>query len=162
MKKIIRSEKEMRRFAASFAKTLKGGGTLALVGGLGAGKTTFVKGLAKALGIEEEITSPTFVYMHVHKTRDRRPEAGSRIQLFVHVDAYRGDAGTMREIGLEEYMGRPDTVTVIEWGDKVKDILPSDTVMLNFFHAGGDRRDVEILRPKACIQFKKSSLVFRI
>lgn len=136
MKKEIHGEKEMARFAKEFAKTLKGGECIALNGDLGAGKTTFVQGLAKAFGVKERVTSPTFVYMHVHKTKKEG-------MLFVHADAYRGDADTLREIGIDEYLADPKAVVVIEWADKVKELLPDDTVGLRFSHVEGSVRSVE-------------------
>lgn len=147
-KLVLNDENEMKRFAVRFAETLRGGDAIALIGDLGAGKTTFVRGLAAAFGVDEsEVSSPTFVYMHVHAVKRRMSNAKSPIGFFVHVDAYRGDAATMREIGLEEYLGRPDTVTVIEWGGKVAELLPKDAVILAFTHEGGDKRSVKIQRP---------------
>ena len=136
MKKELHGEKGTLRFAKEFAKTLKGGDTIALIGELGAGKTTFARGLAKAFGVKERITSPTFVYMHVHKTRKENI-------LFVHADAYRGDADTLREIGIGEYLADPKAIVVIEWADKVNGILPEDTVTLKFSHLEGGVRVVE-------------------
>ena len=132
--KEIHSEEAMRAFAEEFAGTLKGGECVALVGDLGAGKTTFVQGLAKAFGVKERVTSPTFVYMHVHKTTGDF--------LFVHVDAYRGDADTLREIGLHEYLADPHAVVVIEWADKVEELLPEDAIRLEFTHVEGGVRSV--------------------
>ena len=130
----VHDEEAMQRLADTFSKSLKGGECVALVGDLGAGKTTFVQGLAKALGVKERVTSPTFVYMHVHKT--------ARDFLFVHVDAYRGDADTLREIGLHEYLADPKAVVVIEWADKVQELLPEDVVRLEFAHVEGGLRKV--------------------
>lgn len=130
----IYSAEEMQKFAQDFGMKLKGGEVIALNGPLGAGKTTFVQGLAKSFGIKERITSPTFVYMHVHKT--------TRELLFVHVDAYRGDAGTLQEIGLGEYLADPHTVVVIEWANKVKELLPDDVIHLEFAHAEDGVRSV--------------------
>lgn len=135
-KKEIHSEEAMHAFAEDFAKTLKGGEVVALIGDLGAGKTTFVQGLAKAFGVKERVTSPTFVYMHVHKTKGEA--------LFVHVDAYRGDADTLREIGLTEYLADPSAVVVIEWADKVEELLPDDAIRLEFAHIEGGVRSVTI------------------
>lgn len=137
MKKEIHGEEGMLDFAKEFAKTLKGGDCLALVGDLGAGKTTFVRGLAKAYGVKEKVTSPTFVYMHVHKTKEDEV-------LFVHADAYRGDADTLREIGIGEYLADPKAVVVIEWADKVQELLPDDTVTMTFAHLEGGVRTVEV------------------
>jgi len=148
MKKEIHGEEEMLRFAKEFAKTLKGGDTIGLVGDLGAGKTTFVRGLAKAFGVKERVTSPTFVYMHVHAVGSSKLKAQnsklSDVHLFVHADAYRGDIHTLREIGILEYLADPKAVVVIEWADKVKELLPDDTVTLQFSHVEGGVRTVEL------------------
>lgn len=133
-KKEIHSEEAMQKFAKEFGNTLKGGEVIALYGDLGAGKTTFVQGLAKSFGIKERITSPTFVYMHVHKT--------SKDMLFVHIDAYRGDADTLREVGIGEYLADPHAVVVIEWANRVEELLSDDAIRLEFAHIEGGVRSV--------------------
>jgi len=123
MKKIINSEKEMYKFASELAKKLKGGETLALQGELGAGKTTFVKGLARALGIREVVHSPTFILVKPYKTRIKNQE--SRIKNLIHADAYRIAKGEeLIFVGLDEFFQDKDAVIVIEWADKIKKILP--------------------------------------
>ena len=126
--------------AAEFALTLKGGEIVALYGNLGAGKTTFVQALGKALGVRERMTSPTFVYMHTHPLTD------GPIRMFVHVDAYRIDAEGLRGIGLEEFLGAPGIVTVIEWADKAAELLPEKRIEIHFTHLGGDKRGIDISR----------------
>ncbi|OGE12951.1 tRNA (adenosine(37)-N6)-threonylcarbamoyltransferase complex ATPase subunit type 1 TsaE, partial [Candidatus Curtissbacteria bacterium RIFOXYB2_FULL_41_10] len=76
------SEKQTQKIAQNFAKNLKGGDTVALYGDLGSGKTVFVKGLAKGLGIKRRITSPTFVFVKSYKISKG---------FFHHVDLYRGE-----------------------------------------------------------------------
>lgn len=106
MTRVTRSPEETAAFAAQIAKKLKGGETLVLRGGLGAGKTTFTKGLAKALGISRNVVSPTFTLV-------REYEEG-RLKLY-HFDLYRiEDEGELEELGLDEYF-RDDSVVVIEW-----------------------------------------------
>ncbi|MDD4995200.1 MAG: tRNA (adenosine(37)-N6)-threonylcarbamoyltransferase complex ATPase subunit type 1 TsaE [Patescibacteria group bacterium] len=123
MKKIINSEQEMHAFAGNIAKKLRAGDVLALAGDLGSGKTTFVKGLARALGVKETVTSPTFVLLKPYQTKIQNPK--SKIQNLIHVDAYRIEKGEeLIFVGLDEFFESPDTVTVIEWADKVKKILP--------------------------------------
>lgn len=143
-----RSERETERIAARFARTLHGGEILLLDGDLGAGKTVFVRGLAKGLGIRGRITSPTFVVMRLHRADSRKPIADSQrsqrqsrsaigyrlsagsgyglsaIGFLVHVDAYRiRDVRDLEAIGLFEWLGRPDTVVAIEWGERVASAL---------------------------------------
>lgn len=130
---VSRSEAETMEIAARFANQLRGGEVVLLEGDLGAGKTTFVRGLARAFGIREPVRSPTFTLMHVHRVRSR----GSGIKQLVHVDAYRlRGAADLRAIGLEEYLGKKDTAVVIEWGKRVQSItrlLP--TIRIQFNHS---------------------------
>lgn len=120
MKYISRNEKETYQIAAKLAKKLKGGEIIALEGDLGAGKTTFVKGLAKALGIKQHVTSPTFVLMKVYAI-SHKPLAISQL---VHVDCYRLDEPQeLFYLGLEEYLNKPEAVVIIEWADKIRNYL---------------------------------------
>ncbi|MBI2459407.1 MAG: tRNA (adenosine(37)-N6)-threonylcarbamoyltransferase complex ATPase subunit type 1 TsaE [Parcubacteria group bacterium] len=115
-----RSEKQTLNFAKKFSKNLTGGLVLGLVGNLGAGKTIFTKGLALGLGIKKNLTSPTFVLMKIYPVSQHQP-----IKFLVHLDAYRiKRASELTAIGAAEYFNRPDTITVIEWADKIKTILP--------------------------------------
>ena len=135
---VSHSERETVRLASEFAKTLRGGEVVLLDGDLGAGKTVFARGLAKGLGIRGRITSPTFVLMRIHRANSRQPIAGSirhrssmaigyrlpAIGFLVHVDAYRiRDPHELIAIGLLEWVGRPDAVVVIEWGERVRNML---------------------------------------
>ena len=113
---ISRSLKDTEALAKRIADTLTGGEVIILSGDLGAGKTTFTKGLAKALGVESEVTSPTFTIMNVYEE--------GRLKLN-HLDMYRIEhEDDLYELGVEDAIGG-DTVTVIEWnkltslGDKV-------------------------------------------
>lgn len=128
MKFTTNSEKESILLAEDFAKKIKGGDTIGLIGELGAGKTVFTKGLAKALNIKQNITSPTFVVMKVYDV-----SAHPEIKKLCHIDAYRlNNEADLEAIGALEYIKRKDTVTVIEWADKIKKILPKKTRLLYF------------------------------
>lgn len=101
---------------------LKGGETLELQSDIGGGKTTFMKGLAKGMGFEETLQSPTFI---VGATYEQA--AGPQLH---HYDFYRiHDAGIMRD-QLAESLGMPTVVTAVEWSDVVKDVLPADAVRI--------------------------------
>jgi len=121
MKYLSTSEKQTFNLGQKLAKTLKGGEVLALTGELGAGKTVLIKGIAAGLGIKKIITSPTFVLMKVYPiTNYRLP-----ITKLVHIDCYRTtNPQEIADIGATEYFGRPEAITVIEWADKIKKILP--------------------------------------
>lgn len=96
---------------------------LALSGNLGAGKTTFVKFLAKALGLEENITSPTFVLLKAYDIDF------ADFKKFVHVDCYRLDAKEdLADIGLQDYVADTSNLLLIEWADKINN-LPQDKVL---------------------------------
>lgn len=113
-----KNEKETIKAAANFVNKLKGGEVVALYGDLGAGKTVWVRGMAEGLGIREAITSPTFVLMKCFAVKQRD------IRSFCHVDAYRlKDSSELEAIGIGEYWGSKDTVTVIEWAERVEDLL---------------------------------------
>lgn len=129
MKKILKNEKETSEFAEKFAKTLRGGEVIALVGELGAGKTVFTRGLASGFGIKQKIQSPTFLLMKIYNVRPST-SSGNKIKHLCHVDAYRLSGGhELVDIGLQDWLGRPDTVTVIEWADKVPELFRGKKVI---------------------------------
>lgn len=107
---------DTKRIAGEIADTLVPGDVLCMYGDLGAGKTAFVKGLAKGLGIDDHITSPTFTIVN---------EYFGRLKLY-HFDVYRiADPDEMYEIGYEEYV-YGDGVSVIEWPQLIDEILPEN------------------------------------
>lgn len=138
MKKIItNSEKETIELAKEYTSSLKGGEVIGLIGELGAGKTIFTKGLAKGLGIKQVVNSPTFVLMKIYEVRSKKLEVRS----LVHIDAYRVKTpADLTAIGAEEYFNRPDTVTVIEWADRIKKILPKKARMVRINNKGENKR----------------------
>ena len=98
---------------------------LGLIGDLGAGKTTFTKGLIKALGSKKKVTSPTFLIMRRFVLKNKRN--------VYHIDAYRVAAYDLVHLGAKEILKSPNIV-VVEWADKVKQILPKGTIWINFVH----------------------------
>jgi tRNA threonylcarbamoyladenosine biosynthesis protein TsaE len=126
MRITTKNEKETQKLAEKIAKDLRGGEVLALVGDLGAGKTTFTQGLAKALGVKTRVNSPTFVVMKLYKPKH------PTIKNLAHIDAYRlGDEIDLKQIGWDDFQDK-QSVVVIEWADKAKNILPKQTVWLKF------------------------------
>ena len=108
------SPKETENIAKVIAKELTAGDVICLRGDLGVGKTAFVQGLVKALGVEEPICSPTFTIINCYN---------GNMPIY-HFDVYRiDDCDEMYEIGYEEYV-YGDGISVIEWPDKIKEILP--------------------------------------
>lgn len=133
------SPQETKDIAMSLAKTLKPGDVLCMYGDLGVGKTAFVQGLAKGLGVEDIVASPTFTIVNCY---------AGRLPLY-HFDVYRiGDSEEMYEIGYEEYV-YGEGVSVIEWPDMIRDILPEERYEITI--AKDDAEDVDFRR----IQIKK-------
>lgn len=118
---LTRLDQITRQIVLSFPTEL----VIGLVGTLGAGKTTFAQALAAAMGVDRDnVTSPTFTLLTGY---DARVEAGP-IKLY-HLDAYRlADEDEFLELGVEEFFERPNTWTLIEWADRVKSVLPNDTL----------------------------------
>lgn len=134
----IKNEKETIKAAANFVSKLKGGEVVALYGDLGAGKTVWVKGMAEGLGIKEIITSPTFVLMKCFAIKQRRiKNQESRIRNLCHVDAYRlKSSQELLSIGIEDYLGDKDAVTVIEWAERAHSLLRARKVIRIEFKFG--------------------------
>lgn len=112
-----------------------------LTGDLGSGKTTFVSFLAASLGIEKRILSPTFVITREYPFDD---QLGRSMKLY-HIDLYRLDKESASEIGLQELLGDEQAVLVIEWAEKVRDLLPPNTFWMNFEFIDQDRRKITTL-----------------
>lgn len=115
------NEQQMIDFGQNLAKTLEIPAVIELIGDVGAGKTTITKGIARGLGIEDEITSPTFTLSKRYSFQ----KAGKECFL-VHYDFYRlNDPGIMSEDLLENIQDE-NTITIIEWGDSVSNLLPEN------------------------------------
>lgn len=136
MKTEVSSRDAMQALAARIGAMLQGGEVIELVGDIGAGKTTFTKGLAKGLGIDEDVQSPTFTISRVYEARDDLTLA--------HYDFYRlVDAGIM-SAELYESVHDPKTITVIEWGGVVAGVLPKDRLTLSITAASENSRSLVI------------------
>lgn len=130
-------EAETRRLGDCLAATAEPGDLLLLSGELGAGKTTLVRAMAEALGVPPEaVRSPSFTLVHTY--------TGGRLPLH-HVDAYRLTAGEeFVALGGDELLG-DDAVTVIEWGERILDVLPADWLRVILeYDAGGDQRRLSV------------------
>lgn len=118
-------------FAIEFAKTLKGGDVVLLNGEMGAGKTVFAKGVAKGLGIEDEILSPTYAYMNDYYGK------------LYHFDCYRLSSGGQAEsLGLTDYF-YADGVCLVEWAENILSVLPEKTKKVNIIKLSDGKRRIE-------------------
>lgn len=120
---ILKSEDETVKLGKRLGKALKKGDVIALDGTLAAGKTYFTKGIAQGLDIKDEITSPTFTIVS---------EYSGRLHLY-HIDVYRLDgADDFLDLGAEEML-YGEGICVIEWSEKVKSVLPKNTIYVKIF-----------------------------
>lgn len=125
MKITTQNEKETIKFGKEFSQSLKGGEVVLLIGDLGAGKTTFTKGVASGLGIKQTVNSPTFVLMKVYEVKAKK----TKIRKLVHIDTYRGlDIFDLGNIGALEYFGDKQTVCLVEWGENLEDYFRNNKI----------------------------------
>ncbi len=147
MKSLKDTEKLARRLTK---KVLQKGGpfVIALYGDLGAGKTTFARFLAKALGIKEKILSPTFVIIKTFSLPRGQRMVGD-FSVLVHIDAYRlKSAKDLTALGLKDILKDKENILVIEWPEKIEKYLPSNTTRLYFEVVGEKKRKVVIENPR--------------
>jgi tRNA threonylcarbamoyladenosine biosynthesis protein TsaE len=129
---------ETQAWAEELARKLPAGTVIALVGDLGTGKTTFVQGFARGLGIPEHVGSPTFKLVSEYQ--------GSRLTLY-HVDCYRlHTPQDFVNIGGLELLSPGEAITVVEWADRIQDVLTPGTLQLQFHRFKGEpeRRDITV------------------
>lgn len=137
MEIITKSAEETLNLGKNIGSSLKGGEILALVGELGAGKTTFIQGLAKGLGIKNKIVSPTFILMRSYKEKFN----------FYHLDLYRLENNVeneVRELGLFDIWKRKENIIAIEWSEKIENLLSDDTIFITFKNTDENERKIII------------------
>ena len=128
------SAEETMELGKKIAKAAISGSTFCFTGDLGAGKTTLVRGIAQALNIKSVVQSPTFNIMKIYF---------DGIKPLIHIDAYRlADVNT--DIGLDEYIGYETGLTVIEWPDFIKELIPSNATTISITNLGDNQRRIAI------------------
>ena len=134
------SPKETQKIASDLAKKIiktKKGAVIALEGELGAGKTTFIQGFAKALGIRSKIKSPTFVLMKKYKV-------SNQANLY-HLDCYRiGDYKELRIPELKEIFEMSHDIVLVEWAERIKKALPKKHIKIHIDHINKNQRKITI------------------
>ncbi|MBO5223306.1 MAG: tRNA (adenosine(37)-N6)-threonylcarbamoyltransferase complex ATPase subunit type 1 TsaE [Clostridia bacterium] len=134
MQFISTSQQQTFEFGQKIGKSLRGGEVITLDGELGAGKTVFTKGLATALGINEEITSPTFTILNIYEN--------SPLTLY-HYDAYRLKSGEEAYgSGLTDYLCARDGVCVIEWAQNIASALPKKLIKIKINYLSATEREI--------------------
>lgn len=142
MKEIISySEQETAEYAGLFAKTVEPGAVIALHGSLGAGKTVFARGFARGLGVEGHIPSPTFTIVQEYPVNIKAEVQ----QCLFHMDLYRiADSGAALAFGIDEYLDDRNAIKLIEWSDRIADILPPSTRNIYLEHLDENKRRIRV------------------
>jgi len=123
----------MIAYGAKIGKSLKAPQVLELLGDVGAGKTTLTRGIAQGLGVEAPVTSPSFVLSREYN--------GTKYRL-VHYDFYRlADPGIMAE-NIAETVTDSDTITIVEWGQSIQNVLPEDRKIIEIKYIDEDTREI--------------------
>jgi tRNA threonylcarbamoyladenosine biosynthesis protein TsaE len=138
MEIVSKSSEHTYKIGKIIGEKLKPRDILALIGDLGSGKTTFVKGLAEGLDIKNPINSPSFLIIKEYKGK----------YPFLHIDVYRlkNPEIELFNIGFEEYL-KDDYIIAIEWADRILSYLPDNRLEVEFFHISNTERKI-IFRPK--------------
>src|SRR6185312_14306581 len=130
MKHLSKSKENTRKIAESFLQTLEKGAkarVVGLVGDLGAGKTAFSQAVGEILGVEESIQSPTFLIEKIYELKD------ARWKHLIHIDAYRLEkSDELISLGWEKIVSEPENLILVEWADRIQNILPEDTQTIRF------------------------------
>lgn len=132
---LISSEAEMMQFGEKVTSSLAAPAVIELLGDVGTGKTTFTRGLAKGLGVKAAVTSPSFTISKLYQ--------GEKYQL-AHYDFYRlEDPGLMSE-DLMESIQDPNTITVVEWGESIRGVLPEKRTVIEIKYIDENQREVTL------------------
>jgi tRNA threonylcarbamoyladenosine biosynthesis protein TsaE len=133
------NQAETEKFAEHFGGQLRGGEVIVLVGDVGAGKTTFMRGLARGAGSKDRVSSPTFTVSNIYSS--------PKINLY-HYDFYRLDDFQIIKGELEEVISMPNNSVILEWAEEVESTLPEDHIKINIVTTSQDGRNFKIFIPE--------------
>jgi len=138
---------KLAREALVAARRLRKALVISLEGNLGAGKTTFTQGFARGLGIKARILSPTFVLVRkFFIPRSSRSKTHPSEHFFYHIDCYRlRKPKELLDLGWREALRDPGSIVLVEWGDKIRGILPGDFLRIVFGVRGKKEREISIV-----------------
>ena len=129
MKVISHSTLETEKIAAEFARYIKSGDCIAFVGGMGMGKTAFVRGLAVGMKLKDEVCSPTFSLVNEYRSDDTT---------LYHFDMYRiTDGDDLYSIGYDDYI-ESDAIVIVEWSENIEDFIPDDALTVTISRQSDD------------------------
>lgn len=155
MKYLSKSLEETEKIAGDFLMHIQntythtnGATVVGLFGDLGSGKTTFTQALGKHLGIKETMTSPTFVIMKKYTVKLDRvfgvPKTGFNLSNLVHIDTYRLESGReLLSLDFADLLNDPQNLILIEWPERVADILPADLIRIDFTFVSENEREID-------------------
>ena len=133
---ITNSSEETQKLAEKMGEKLNGGQFFALFGNLGGGKTNFTQGLAKGLGIKRRIISPTFIILRQYKLKKGN---------FYHIDLYRTESlNDLINLGIDEIISDKNNIVVVEWAEKMKELLPKKRISISFKFLEENKREIKI------------------
>lgn len=147
MKKILK-EKNKEQIIKEIIKKAslgnkKNATIISLFGDLGAGKTTVTKEIARQLGIKEKVVSPTFVIMKIYKV-ESNSKYYSNFKKLIHIDAYRiENAQEFISFNWEEIISNKENLVILEWPEKIKDIIPKNAIKISLSHIDEETRQIE-------------------
>ncbi len=139
---LTHSAEETRNLGKKLAREIRQGALVCLSGDLGAGKTTFVQGFLESLGATRPYTSPTFVIMKQYDL----PAPVNGIERVYHVDAYRVSAPDLTAIGFTEWCADQRGVVLLEWPERVKNLISREAICINFISKEENEREIIIRR----------------
>ena len=132
---ITTSSAQTKKLGQLLAKELYGKEIICLSGDLGAGKTTFTQGILKGLKVKGPFTSPTFNIIKTYKTN---------LQTIYHIDAYRINSKGLLALGWKDFAGKPNSIVIIEWAERVKKIIPKNSLWINFEWIDDKERKIKL------------------
>ena len=132
-KYITSSTLQTKKLGQLLAGEFHGGEIICLSGDLGSGKTTFTQGLLKGLKIKGPYTSPTFAIIKEYKTKQSTA---------YHIDAYRINSKSLIELGFKDFAGKENSITIIEWPEKIKGLIPTTALYISFQWLSEKEREI--------------------
>ena len=139
---ITNGTKETQELGKALVLELRGGEIICLDGELGAGKTTFTQGLLQGLDLQGPFTSPTFLVMKEYDREISNESKNKKIQKIYHIDAYRVEAKDLLGLGWKEMIANPENIIIIEWAERVRDIIPKDALYMDFEWLDENKRKI--------------------